>query len=363
MKTQKIKKLSLAAAVALCSQGLFAQSYGADINQNDGVKIRANNDNSRHHEYIRFQIGGDNTIAEFNDNAFIFNGRKGSSNIYHPVGTHVNFKSNRGINITSNADSNDNTAEDIQFRVGQNGSITNVAEMSYNKFTVATKTQFQNKVGIGISDPATKLHIREGNMRVDSGEYQSWGSIILHPDVDNNGDDIISFRNSTGAETGKVQDGVLTMNSAVRVAGGKYQATGNIVLHADYDNNSTNDAVIFKNSAGEEKTRVQDGTITTDRVVLNVGSFPDYVFANDYKLMSLKDVEAYIQKNKHLPNMPSEAEVLANGLDVTKVNTVLVEKVEELTLHTINQEKEIEALRKQLSTLQTAIEKLVSTQK
>ena len=370
MKNKTIKLTLFVGAMILSSQVMKAQSYGADINQNDGVKIRANNDNSRHHEYIRFQIGGDNTIAEMNDNAFIFNGRRGSSNIYNPVGTHVNFQSNRGINLTSNADANDASGEDIQFRVGQNGTVKNVAEMNFNTFTVSTNSRFQDNlyvddnVGVGTTSPAEKLHVREGNLRVDSGQFQSWGPVVLHPDVDNNGDDKISFRNSGDQETGWVQDGVLKMNTAVRVgAGASYQSSGELVLQPDSDNAGNDDAISFRNSNGEERTRVQDGTITTDRVVLNMGSFPDYVFAKDYNLMPLSEVEAYIKANKHLPNVPSEAEVVANGMSVGQINTILVEKVEELTLHTIKQENEIETLKSELQVLKSALQKLLPTQK
>ena len=369
MKNKTIKSLGLLAFM-LGTYSTYAQSYGADINQNDGVIIRANNDNSKHHEYIRFQIGGSNTIAEMNDNAFIFNGRNGSSNIYNPVGTHVNFQSNRGINLTSNADANNASGEDIQFRVGQNGTVKNVAEMNFNTFTVSTNSRFQNNlyiddnVGVGTTNPAEKLHVREGNLRVDSGEYQSWGPIILHPDVDDNGDDRISFRNSGNDETGWVKDGVLKMNTAVRVgAGASYQSSGELVLQPDSDNAGNDDAISFRNSNGDEKTRVQDGTITTDRVVLNVGSFPDYVFAEDYKLMPLNEVAAYIKENKHLPNVPSEAEVVANGMSVGQINTILVEKVEELTLHTISQENEIKSLKQDIEVLKLALKELISKQK
>lgn len=102
----------------------------------------------------------------------------------------------------------------------------------------------------------------------------------------------------------------------------------------------------------------QNGTVIAKRVQLDIGSFPDYVFANGYDLMPLEQVEAYIKANKHLPNMPSEAEVVKNGMDVGKINTILVEKVEELTLHTIAQQKHIKKLNSKLKAFEQQLKEI-----
>lgn len=77
----------------------------------------------------------------------------------------------------------------------------------------------------------------------------------------------------------------------------------------------------------------------------NSTAWPDYVFTNNYKLRSLKDTEAFIAKNKHLPEVPSAKEVKENGYDMGEMTKILLKKIEELTLHTIAQQKEIEALK------------------
>lgn len=71
---------------------------------------------------------------------------------------------------------------------------------------------------------------------------------------------------------------------------------------------------------------------------------PDYVFESDYKLAPLAEVEAFTQANKHLPDVPSAQEIEAGGMDLAKMNLVLLKKVEELTLHAIAQEKRIQSL-------------------
>lgn len=69
---------------------------------------------------------------------------------------------------------------------------------------------------------------------------------------------------------------------------------------------------------------------------------PDYVFETDYALLSLKDIARYVQENKHLPEIPSAKEMENNGINLREMNLLLLKKVEELTLHMIEQQKNIE---------------------
>lgn len=78
------------------------------------------------------------------------------------------------------------------------------------------------------------------------------------------------------------------------------------------------------------------------------GNWPDFVFEENYNLPSLTAVENYINENKHLPNVPSAAEVEQNGVDLGEMDKILLQKVEELTLYVIQQQKQIEALQKEL---------------
>ena len=78
------------------------------------------------------------------------------------------------------------------------------------------------------------------------------------------------------------------------------------------------------------------GSIIAESVRVQIqGAWPDYVFRKDYILPSLESTRQYIQKNGHLPGVPSEAEVRARGIDLGVLNAKLVEKIEELTLHLI----------------------------
>lgn len=81
------------------------------------------------------------------------------------------------------------------------------------------------------------------------------------------------------------------------------------------------------------------GTIGAKKLQVTQSGWADDVFDNDYQLPSLAEVEDYVKENKHLSEIPSEKEVLANGLDVGEMNRILVKKVEELTLYLIEEHK------------------------
>ncbi len=99
------------------------------------------------------------------------------------------------------------------------------------------------------------------------------------------------------------------------------------------------------------------GGILTDEVRVATG-WADYVFAEDYKLSTLKEVEEFINKNGHLPNVPSAKEVEANGMSVGEMAKIQQEKIEELTLYVIKQNKQIEVQQKQMEQLQKEVEEL-----
>jgi len=84
---------------------------------------------------------------------------------------------------------------------------------------------------------------------------------------------------------------------------------------------------------------------------------PDYVFDTDYSLLPLNEVEAYVKKHKHLPDVPSDLEYKEKGtIDVGEIDLLLLRKVEELTLHLIEQDKRIKALQTKNSVLRNRIE-------
>jgi hypothetical protein len=163
--------------------------------------------------------------------------------------------------------------------------------------------------------------------------------------------------------------------------GGKHNATGNgdVIISAADDGNGWGGSVFFKrwsisnnwvtnmvidkdgkviigdvpntNTAHTYGLYVEKGVITS-RVKVALTNDPtnwsDFVFADDYQLRSLNEVEDFIKENKHLPEIPSTEEVHKEGLDLAQMDAKLLQKVEELTLYIIQQQKEIDELKSKM---------------
>lgn len=93
------------------------------------------------------------------------------------------------------------------------------------------------------------------------------------------------------------------------------------------------------------------GKLRATKMNVDVKWWADFVFADGYELPSLNDVEVFIAKNKHLPDMPSETEVLEKGLDLGEMQALQQQKIEELTLYIIQQQKQIDLLMQTVTQL------------
>lgn len=113
----------------------------------------------------------------------------------------------------------------------------------------------------------------------------------------------------------------------------------------------TENAITFSD-ANQDLFKVNNnGFLYTRKVVVTLNNpFPDYVFSNTYYLTPLNELEAFIKKYKHLPNVPSAKEISENNnqIELGEMQVRLLEKVEELTLYILQQQKEIETLKQQL---------------
>ena len=155
-----------------------------------------------------------------------------------------------------------------------------------------------DEVGIGTSNPGSKLHVTNAA-----------NGITVVTNTTASGDTPLLVRSGNGA-----------------VEGLCVRANGNVGVGT---------------TSPQSKLAV-NGKITAKEVEVTLAGFPDYVFEADYDLMTLEEVEAYIQEHGHLPNVPSACEVEENGLGLGEMNKILLEKVEELTLHLIEQQKRLD---------------------
>lgn len=93
-----------------------------------------------------------------------------------------------------------------------------------------------------------------------------------------------------------------------------------------------------------------NGNILAKEIKIKTGiAVPDYVFEPDYNLKSLQEIEEYVKINKHLPEVPPAKEIDVHGLDVAEMNLLLLKKIEELTLHVISQQKQLDRLSEKIA--------------
>ncbi len=106
-----------------------------------------------------------------------------------------------------------------------------------------------------------------------------------------------------------------------------------------------------------------NGSIHTKEVKVDLTGWSDFVFEEDYDLPSLKHVEEYIEENGHLEDIPSAKNVKENGILLGDMDSKLLQKIEELMLYTIDQEKKIDVQNIQIQNLLTRIEQLEKSKK
>ncbi|WP_461117820.1 hypothetical protein [Spirosoma jeollabukense] len=216
-------------------------------------------------------------------------------------------------------------------------------------------------VGIGTSTPANKLEIRQGTtgnsgLRL-TNLTSSYTTTVLNQTkfltVNSQGDVILASINGSG------RVGVDT-ESMWQASGDNLQNSnvGGVVIGPGVSKTPTGYRLYVAEGILTEKVKV---------AVKSTSDWSDKVFESGYKLKSLGEVEQHIQKVGHLPDIPSAREVVEQGVDVAKMDAKLLEKIEELTLYSIQQDKTIKRQQAEIDELkavkakQIQLEHLVNT--
>ncbi|PQA91112.1 hypothetical protein B0A69_18720 [Chryseobacterium shigense] len=151
--------------------------------------------------------------------------------------------------------------------------------------------------------------------------------------ADSNAD--VSTPNFSGITKIKFTDGVHKSNLVVF-------NTGKVTVGTDQYDNDSNFIFYVKKGIKAEQVKVENPA---------ANGWADYVFKKDYKLTTLEEVEKHISEKGHLPNIPSADEVAKNGINLGEMDVKLLEKIEELTLYSIEQNRQIQELKQQVQQL------------
>lgn len=242
--------------------------------------------------------------------------------------------------------------------VSNSGSISDIASF-YGGFPLqqyggpAFTGTITNFYGMYLSDVTT-------NSDVQSRITNKWGIYQLGAQDKNylNGNTLIGTNVDAGYKlnvngTANISNSVLAGSIGVNGTPGAYQFQVNGT--SNFLNNVNGTSAYFTGSMGIGTTSpgpyklAVEGTLGARKVkVTQVNPWADYVFDETYQLPSLSEVESYIKKHRHLPEVPSAKEVSENGIDVGETSTILLKKIEELTLYIIEIKKENDKLRKEM---------------
>jgi hypothetical protein len=238
---------------------------------------------------------------------------------------------NGNVLSTGDITSNNFFASNGNFNSGGSSNLSFLTNGT-SRFTILNSN---GNIGIGTAAPEHKLHIA-GDLLLDNGGaptiFTGTGNTELNR--------YVQFVNSAGllSSSGLKAGGILVSDTYSYANPSKNDliVKGKVAIGTPLSSNPNNYTLAVNGKIGAKDVQIER----------NSASWPDYVFAPSYQLPSLREVEQYIQKNQHLQDVPSAKEIEKNGHSVGDMDAILLKKVEELTLYIIEQQKQIDALKK-----------------
>jgi hypothetical protein len=227
------------------------------------------------------------------------------------------------------------------------------------------KTNSSGNVGIGIATPSQKLHIFSGtttsNFLLEGTYSESGTSGISNFYLKNNSGGALFgffFKKESGvtyvvqsAYDGSVWIAYNKLNYSTKeleykegLVDVKFSNTGNILM--------MNPGNVGIGELNPSAKLAVNGVIACRDVNVTATGWSDFVFDDHYNLPSLTEVQLFIEKNGHLPGVPSCREVQKNGLKLGDMNAILLQKIEELTLYMIQLKHENESLKTRVMALE-----------
>jgi hypothetical protein len=213
----------------------------------------------------------------------------------------------------------------------------------------AMAIDYNGNVGVGTTTPISKLDVR-GDLYIDKGNDDShiyWGShnMTMGTKPGDYSHNVFTLKPG-GASQGKLFS-VLKMYSANSESSFEQK----VQIHSD-DVSYFNGGNVGIGTTNPMNKLDVNGTVHAREVKIDNNNWPDFVFKSNYKLRQLVEVENFIKVNGHLPEMPKAEDVHSNGVNVSDMQAKLLQKVEEMTLYIIEQNKQIKELQNRISELE-----------
>ena len=195
------------------------------------------------------------------------------------------------------------------------------------------------KIGIGnVTNPLAKLH-----MLSDSNED---AGLILETSNKTSRKAFLQFYDANHKiEVSKNGMKIISANDLLDINARSIKMMGRVGINTD--NNFTGNY--------DYALAVKGGVLTSEVYVKEVDEWHDYVFSEDYHLISLDELENYIMSQKHLPDVPSGNEVMDKGYNMADMDGALLKKIEELTLYTIDLQRQLREQQETINMLKEAL--------
>ncbi len=260
-----------------------------------------------------------------------------------------------------------------------NGSLNSVTDVIASRNIISYKGALFNggKVGIGtngnLPSADNMLEVNGlvnsmGGMRIQGGKTLEFGYLTNGKQADAGKIGYNTFGTGAleiiGAGTAGTNrrlmvfaEGGTTFNGQVAIntysPKDKFSATVNGPMFIGSFLNGQNSTVVNASALDTFDLWVEKGIVSEDFAFAKVADWKDKVFEKEYKLITLEEVDAYIKLNKHLPEIPSEKEIIEKGYSAHQMNKNFIQKIEELTLYAINQQKLLKTQQNEIEKLKT----------
>ncbi len=325
--------------------GIATTNYAAQLNfsLNDGTQ-----------KFIEGQHNNQKTFSVFGDGRTVINSSQSSEPILeinqstNPIFYTYADRIGIGTNFPDNFYGQGSPMIRIQ---GRNNSTNRYAVIHFQNVNATNTGSLevgQNGQNAVINSFGTNLVINyHENKNVDI-----YGKTTTNKGLIAKNDGILAALEVDGTSPNPFKKGIYITSNNINAEPFTIENSGNKTFQifgdgrTEINTSSTNAFAIYQGNMQNFLVK-NNGFVYARKVHVKPDNFPDYVFEKEYSLMPLNELKKYIETHKHLPNIPSQSEVMQNGIEMADLNVKLLEKIEELTLYILELKNEIEELKKE----------------